>query len=106
MNAEDILAKIITEGNERLVEETAPRDLRWAVACYTAERMLILAQEGTFSPLELLERYLRGVLRDFPGGVEDTARGCAMNAIAKSLLGMTDMLAANDAACREGEYAR
>jgi len=106
MNAEDVLAKIIDEANERLVEETAPQDLRWAVACYTAERMLVLANEGMFSPVELLERYLHGVLRDFPGGVEDTARGCAMNAIATSLLGLTDILAEGRAACQEGDDAR
>lgn len=93
MNAEDVLERVIQEANERLVEDTAPRDLRWAVACYSAERMLALTSEGAFSPVEATEHYLKGVLRDFPGG-DDTARGCAMNAIASNLLGMLRLLAA------------
>jgi len=92
MSAEEVLQKIIREANERLVEETSPRDLRWAVACYSAERMLALTRDGAFGPCEATEHYLRGVLRDFPGG-EDTARGCAMHAIASSLLGMLEILA-------------
>ena len=93
MNAEEVLRRIIQEGNERLVENTAPRDLRWAVACYSAERMLALSREGAFSTADVVEHYLKGLLRDFPGG-EDTARGCAMNSIASSLLGMLELLAA------------
>jgi hypothetical protein len=57
MNAEDVLQRVVQEANERLVEDAAPRDLRWAVACYSAERMLALTSEGAFSPLEATEHF-------------------------------------------------
>ncbi len=86
LNANDVLRRLVREGRDRLPEDTPPRDLRWAVACYSGERMAALAEEGVFSPQEVLEHYLKGLLRDFPGGEDDTARGNALNSIASNLL--------------------
>lgn len=86
MTAEEVLARIVAEANVALLDETPRRDLRWAVACHAAERMAALCREDRFPPLDLAEHFLRGLVRDFPGGPDDTPRGNAVSIMAGSLL--------------------